>query len=128
MSLQFKPVRSIARFVSTVFHPLFLPLYTVWIYFYLSPRYFLPQNIKFLIYYLVIVSVLIPLLFFGAMYSAGLFTSLQTKNPKERFFLSVIMTVVYIIIFNKILHYKQYIELYPFFFGDNFSCFNNRYL
>ncbi len=121
MSANFNLSEKTAQFISVLFHPLFMPLYTVILYFHLSSRYFLPQNIKFLVLYLAIVSILIPLLFFGLMFSAKFFSSVQLKNPRERLFFSTIMMVVYVIIFKKIVQHHQYIELYPFFLGIIFS-------
>jgi len=109
-----------AHFFSLVFHPVFIPLYTVILYFYLSPRFFVQQNIKFLILYLSMVSIIIPLLFFAVLFRSKAI-AVQTEKPRERFFLSVIMTVVYIIVVKKIIHFHQYIELFPFFTGVLFS-------
>ena len=105
-----------AHFFSLVFHPVFIPLYTVILYFYLSPRFFVQQNIKFLILYLSTVSIIIPLLFFAVLLRSKAI-AIQIEKPRERFFLSVIMTVVYIIVVKKIVHFHQYIELFPFFTG-----------
>jgi membrane-associated phospholipid phosphatase len=106
-----------AQFISIICHPVFVPLYTVWFYFRVSPKYFLPQNEHFLYLYLFIVSIAIPLLFFGTMLFSKSFSGYQLDKPKERFFFSVIMAVVYVIIFQKLSHYHQFIELYPFFIG-----------
>jgi hypothetical protein len=43
--------------------------------------------------------------------------SIKLKTARERLFFSVIMTSVYFIIFNKLIDYHDYIELYSFFFG-----------
>jgi len=109
--------KKMAYAISVLLHPIFIPLYTVILYFHLSPRYFLPQNTKFLILYLLIVTIIIPLIFLSVMVSSGLFSDLLLKKPRDRFFLAVIMAVIYLIILKKILHYHQYIELYPFFLG-----------
>ena len=106
-----------AKIVSFIWHPVFVPLYTVLIYFYLTDRYYLPQNINFLIYYLLIVAIIIPLLFFGVMFYTNSFSGMQLEKPKERLFFSVIMSVIYFIIFNKLTRYRQFVELYPFFLG-----------
>jgi membrane-associated phospholipid phosphatase len=117
MMKKFDWLKIIAQFFSFLFHPVFIPFYTVLLYFYISPRIFLQQNIKFLLLYLSIVSVIIPILFFGVMFYAKAFTSIDVKTARERFFLSTIMAVVYGIILKKIIHFHQYIELFPFFTG-----------
>ena len=116
MTLAQQSGKIIALFVSSILHPIFIPLLTVLLYFHLTPRYFITQNIRFLIIYLLIVSIIIPLLFFGVMYYSKAF-KLPEITVRERFFLSFIMTVVYLIIFRKITQYHQYLELYPFFTG-----------
>jgi len=116
MSISEKTAKIIAISISAIFHPLFIPLYTILIYFHLTPRYFMPQHVRFLDLYMLIVSIVIPLVFFGIMFYSKAF-KLTDISVRERFFLSVIMAVVYFIIFNKITDYHQYLELYPFFFG-----------
>ena len=107
----------LAQLVSFVFHPLFMPLYAVLLYFRISPRYFLPQNVQFLVYYLVLVSIIIPLLFIFLLKHSGVLTGFTLKFVRERLFFSTIMTMVYLIIFTKIIRFDYYIELYPFFLG-----------
>ena len=106
-----------AQTVSVVCHPVFIPLYAVWFYFKATPRYFISQNQKFLYLYLLIVAIIIPLLFFAVMLLTKSFSGYQLKKTKERLFFSVIMAVVYLIIFQKLTKYHQFIELYPFFLG-----------
>ena len=112
-----KIIRAGAQLMSLIFHPVFVPLYTVWLYFYLSPRFFLPANRYFLILYLSIVAIIIPLLFFLIILWAKGFSGYRLPNPDERLFFSIIMFVVYGIIFYKIYKYHQFIELFPFFIG-----------
>ncbi len=110
-------LKKIAQVISIICHPVFIPLYAVWFYFQVTTRYFLPQNENFLYLYLLIVAIAIPLLFFGTMFLTKSFSGFQLNKPKERLFFSVIMAVVYLIIFQKLTHYRQFIELYPFFLG-----------
>ena len=112
-----KIIRAGAQIVSLILHPVFVPLYTVWLYFYLSPRFFLPANRYFLILYLSIVAIIIPLLFFLIILWAKGFSGYRLPNPDERLFFSIIMFVVYGIIFYKIYKYHQFVELFPFFIG-----------
>ncbi len=106
-----------AQLVSLVFHPVFMPLYTIWLYFHLSPRFFLPANRYFLVLYLSIVGVLIPLLFFSVILWTKAFSGYRLVHPEERLIFSVIIAVVYAVIFQKIYKYHQFVELFPFFIG-----------
>ncbi len=115
--LQSKLLSFPAYLFSIVFHPLFIPLYTIVLYFYLSPRFFLRENIHFLEIYLLIISILIPLLFFVTMRAGGYFKSFFLTTAKERLFFSWIMLVIYLIILNKIVKFHIFIELVPFFLG-----------
>lgn len=124
MSVKKKICQKTAEFISIVFHPIFIPFYTVVVYLYLSPRYFIFQNIKYLVLYLLIVSIIIPLLFFAVMYLANFFSGFDLKTPTERLFMTIILLVVYINIFRKILNYSDYIELYSFFLGIILSLFS----
>ncbi len=115
--IYFKPLTGLSHFVSFLFHPLFIPFYTVVLYFYLSPRFFLLKNIRFLEIYLFTVSVLIPLLFFITLKYSGLFKNFLMETPRERLFFSWMILVVYLIIVNKILKFHIFLELVPFFLG-----------
>jgi len=117
MLQKIKVADTVAKLISFVFHPIFIPLYTVVLYFHLTPRYYVKQNMQFLEVYLLIVSIIIPLLFFGVMLYAKSFTDIQLKLPKDRLFFSLIIGLVYFIVFKKLIHYHQYLELYPFFLG-----------
>ncbi len=110
-------LKIIATLLGIIFHPLFLPFYTVVLYFYVSPRFFLKQNIYPLEFYLIIVSILIPLLFLITLKYAGVFSGFVLKLPKERLFFSVIMLSVYFIIIKKMMSFHIFIELMPFFIG-----------
>ena len=112
-----KIIRIIAQLISLVFHPVFVPLYTVWLYFNLTTRFFLPVNRNFLILYLAIVGILIPLLFFSVILQTKTFSGYQLKYPFERLIFSVIMAVVYSVIFQKIYKYRQFVELFPLLIG-----------
>ena len=106
-----------AYLFSILFHPLFIPLYTIVLYFYLTPRFFLPKNIRFLEVYLLVLSVVIPMLFFITMKAGGFFSSFLLDSPRERLFFSWIMLIVYLIILNKLVQFHIFIELVPFFMG-----------
>jgi hypothetical protein len=113
----------VAHYFSFILHPIFIPVYTVLLYFYVTPVFFFPQNITFLSLYLLIVSVIIPLLFIAVMIYSKAFKSISLDKPEERFLVSGIMLVVYIIILKKISSFHQYIELFPFFLGIIISLF-----
>jgi len=110
-------VSSITYIISFLFHPIFIPFYTIVLYFYITPRFFIIKNIRFLEAYLFIVSVIIPILFFLTLKYSGFFKSFIINSPKERLFFSWMMLVVYLIILNKIIKFHIFIELVPFFLG-----------
>ncbi len=110
-----------AMFLSVLFHPLFIPLYTVTLYFFLSPNFFLSSNIKFLEIYLLIVSIVIPLLFLLTFRYSGFIKSGVLKTSKERLYFSFVMFTVYFILTQKIASFHIFIELLPFFIGISLS-------
>ncbi len=112
-----KLLDKLSLIISIIFHPLFIPLYTVVLYFYVSPRFFLKENIYPLIYYLVIVSIVIPLLFLTTLKFTGFFSDFLLKTPRERLFFSIVLLSVYFIIIRKISQFHIFIELIPFFIG-----------
>jgi len=112
-----KPDLILAYLLSFLFHPLFIPFYTIVLYFYITPRFFILKNIQFLEGYLFIVSIIIPLLFFITLKYSGLFKTYLMETPRERLFFSWMMFIVYLIILNKIVKFYIFIELVPFFLG-----------
>lgn len=112
-----KIFRGIVQMTSLIFHPVFVPLYAVLMYFHLTTRFFLPANRHFLILYLAIVGILIPLIFFGVILQTKAFSGYRLALPEERLIFSVIIAVVYAVIFQKIYKYHQFVELFPFFIG-----------
>jgi len=118
MQLSIQRIIEIAsKVISIVGHPVFIPVYTVYLYFYLSSRYFLPQNRNFLLIYLFIVTIIIPVLFLAIFYVTKTISGINLYKPRERLFFSSIMAVVYFIVFQKLIKHHQFIELYPFFLG-----------
>ncbi len=115
--LLYKILQAGSFLISFIFHPVFIPVYTVWLYFHLTLRFFLPANRYFLILYLTLVGILIPMIFFGVILWAKGVSHYRLPYPRERFLISGIMVVVYLIVFSKIIKYHQFIELYPFFLG-----------
>jgi len=115
------PKRSVASWlseaVSFVLHPVFMPFYAVLLYFHVSPRFFLSQNIDSLTNYLLLVSVAIPLLFLLVLRFLKIIESFQLHSSRERLFFTVIMASVYFIIFTKLIAFHDYLELLPFFLG-----------
>jgi len=110
-------LKRIADFVSFISHPIFVPFYTVLLYFHITDRYFLAQNREFLLVYIGIVGILIPLLFFAVMYFAKGISDIRLSAPGERLFFSMVMAGVYLMIFYKLMHLRQFVELFPFFLG-----------
>jgi len=94
-----------------------MPLYALFIYFKVSPKYYLRQNIQYLELYVGIVSIVVPLLLLLVLNHSKRIESYRLKNPQERMIFGAMMIGVYYVIFDKIKVHQQFVELFPFFLG-----------
>jgi len=92
-------VNNFAKIISYLFHPIWMPLYVVLMFWGMNSWvYFLPQSSAW--FYIVIVvvinSILIPLLMFLLMKRLGIISSLRMEQKKDRLFPFLITALFYI--------------------------------
>ncbi|MFD0861093.1 hypothetical protein ACFQ1M_02640 [Sungkyunkwania multivorans] len=72
------------RFLSYLFHPIFIPLMGTALYFIVSPRNFTLPLIKGVLLQIVILSICIPFVFFFLLKNMGLIRSIFLRDVQER--------------------------------------------
>ncbi len=106
-----------AVFISYVFHPLFIPVAGTVAYYLISPKYHEETIQKTVIFSVIIISVLIPILFFILLKNIGWVKSVFLKSINERKIpLYTYILLLYILIYN-VISPAASIELYYFFVG-----------
>lgn len=77
-------MKKVLPFFSYLFHPLFIPLFAVLFYLFVSENYLVPGEKWLMVIQIVIVTVLIPVAFFFLLRSMGKIDSVMAKSLKER--------------------------------------------
>jgi len=109
------------RIASYLFHPLFIPLFGVLLYYQLTPRFFEPELIRAKSYAVVIISILIPLITFFLLKNLGVVSSIHLREVKERKFPLMIQIILLLVIIKMVFSVYQTQELYYFFVAILFS-------
>ena len=109
------------RSAAYIFHPLLIPLIGVRLYFGLTPRFIEPQVINAKTYAIIIITILIPLIFFFLLKNLGLVKSINLKEVQERKFPLMIQTLLVLIIIKMVFSSYQSPEMYYFFVGVLFT-------
>ena len=103
------------RSASFIFHPLLMPLISVGSYFILAPRFNDSEIVFVKAYSIIIITVIIPLIFFLVLKVLGLVKSIDLKEVTERKYPLMIQIILIFIIINKVFSIYQNPELYYFF-------------
>jgi membrane-associated HD superfamily phosphohydrolase len=109
------------RSASYIFHPLLMPLFGARLYFGLTPRFIEPQIINAKTYAIIIITILIPLIFFFLLKNLGLVKSINLKEVQERKFPLMVQTLLVLVIIKMVFSSYQTPEMYYFFVGVLFT-------
>ena len=109
------------RSAAYIFHPLLMPLIGARLYFGLTPRFIEPQVINAKTYAIIIITILIPLIFFFFLKNLGLVKSINLKEVQERKFPLMIQTLLVLVIIKMVFSSYQSPEMYYFFVGVLFT-------
>ncbi|ANH61785.1 hypothetical protein [Dokdonia donghaensis] len=105
------------RSFSYIFHPLFMPLVGVLLYFYISPRYFNPEFLYSKVFATVIMTTVIPILSYFMLKNLQLVTTIHLKEVKERRWPLLLQMLFTFILIRLIFDGYEIPELYYFFVG-----------
>ena len=108
----------IFKSISLLFHPLFIPVFGVAIYFWKTPRYILPKEIIMAkLISLVILTIILPILLYFLLKTLGKVKTINLESTNERLIPLALNCVVTLIIIKRIITASEFIELYYFFLG-----------
>lgn len=110
-------MKYIIRSFSYIFHPLFMPIAGVLLYFKISPRFFNSAFLFSKLFATAIMTVIIPILSYFMLKNLNVVSDINLKNVKERRY-PLLMQAFFIFLLIKII-FKGYEipELYYFFVG-----------
>ncbi|MDD5149678.1 MAG: hypothetical protein PHC28_04265 [Flavobacterium sp.] len=115
--------KKILPFFSYLFHPIFISVYTTLIYFYLNGSYYENPEKYFVLFQIVIITVLLPILFFVLMRAAGKVDSIMVSEIEQRKIPLIIQCFLIVLLVRKSVTLELYPELHFFFLGGLLSTF-----
>ena len=107
---------------SYIFHPLWMPLTAVLIYFTITPRYVTAEFWYTKIFATVIMTIVIPILSYFMFKNLGLVTEIHLKNVRERRFPLLFQMIFTLLIIYIVFEGYDLPEIHFFFVGVLGSC------
>lgn len=108
-------MKYIIRSFSYIFHPLFMPIAGVLLYFYISPRFFNSSFLFSKLFATAIMTIVIPILSYFMLKNLNQVSEIHLKDVKERR-LPILMQVFFIFLLIKIIFKGYEIPALHFFF------------
>ena len=116
-------MKKILPFFSYLFHPIFIPVYAALIYFFLNGSYYENPRKYFVIFQIVVITILLPLLFFMLLRTAGKVDSIMVSEIEQRKIPLIIQCFLIVLLVRKSVTLELFHELYFFFLGGLLSAF-----
>ncbi|MRI02534.1 hypothetical protein GH721_18465 [Kriegella sp. EG-1] len=110
-------MRFFLQFISYLFHPLFIPIAGTLAYFLTSPKYSNPELQSANILPILILTVMIPIIFYLILLNIGIVSSIFMPKVKERIYPIIINIILLLTIVLKVIPNNYIAELYYFFIG-----------
>jgi hypothetical protein len=115
-------LKKILPLFSYVFHPVFIPVYATLFYLFSNNSYFLNQEKYFILLQVLIITVLIPILFFFLLRITGKIGSIMAPLVSERKIPLLIQCFLIILLVRQSITVERYPELHFFLLGALFSA------
>lgn len=116
-----KTLKKTLPFFSYLFHPIFIPVYAALFYFFLNDSYFTTPEKYFAIFQIVIITILLPILFFFLLRISGQVDSIMISEISQRKIPLVIQCFLTILLVRKSITLDHYPEFHFFFLGGLLS-------
>jgi len=113
--------KKILPFFSYIFHPIFIPVYAAFFYFFWSDSYYSTPEKYFAVFQIVIVTILLPILFFFVLRSLGQLDSIMISEISQRKIPLVMLCFLTILLVRKSITLDRFPELHFFFLGGLLS-------
>ena len=110
-------MKKILSFFSYVFHPMFISVYAVLLYFFLTDRYHPYQELFLIMVQIIILTILIPISMFYFLMTLGKANSLMLSEITQRKIPLAINAFLLYILITQSIREEVIPELYFFFFG-----------
>lgn len=116
-----KTLKKILPFFSYVFHPIFIPVYAALFYFFWNDSYFTNPEKYFALFQIVIITIVLPILFYFVLRTMGKVDSVMVSEISQRKIPLVILCFLTILLVRKSITLDRFPELHFFFLGGLLS-------
>lgn len=106
---------------SYIFHPIFIPVFAVLFYFFINESYFTNPEKYFVLFQIVVITILLPVLFFFLLRAAGAVDSIMISEIAQRKIPLVIQSFLTILLLRKSITLNRFPELHFFFLAGLLS-------
>jgi len=106
---------------SYIFHPIFIPVYAAVYYFFFNNSYYSNPEKYFALFQIVVITVVLPLLFYFVLRTAGLVDSILFSDLSQRKIPLVIQCFLTILLVRKSITIDYFPEFHFFFLGGLLS-------
>lgn len=114
-------LKKILPFFSYLFHPIFIPVFAALFYFFFNDSNFTNLEKYFTVFQIVLITILLPILFFFLMRATGQIDSIMIPEVSQRKIPLVILSFLTIILVRKSITLDHFPELHFFFLGGLLS-------
>jgi hypothetical protein len=114
-------LKKILPFFSYLFHPLFIPVYAAVFYFFLNDSYYSNPEKYFALFQIVVITIVLPILFYFVLRAAGLVDSVMFAKISQRKIPLVIQCFLIILLVRKSITLEQFPEFHFFYLGGLLS-------
>jgi hypothetical protein len=114
-------LKKILPFFSYLFHPIFIPVYAALFYFFCNDSYFTDPEKYFALFQIVIITIVLPILFFFLLRVSGQVDSIMLSDISQRRIPLVLLCFLTILLVRKSITLDHFPELHFFFLGGLLS-------
>lgn len=110
-------LKKILPLFSYLFHPIFIPVYAAFFYFFTNATYYTNPEKYLVVFQIVIITILLPILFFFALRAMGQINSMMVVGISQRKIPLLIQFFLTVLLIRKIITLENFPEFYFFFLG-----------
>ncbi len=114
-------LKKILPLFSYILHPIFISMYATLFYLFCKEDAFTNQEKYFVLFQILIITVLVPVLFYLLLKSTGHVTSVMVHETSQRKIPLILQCFLYILLVKRSIIITRYPELHFFFLGALFS-------
>ncbi len=114
-------MKKLLPFFSYIFHPIFIPVYAALFYFFCNESYFTNPEKYFAFFQIVIITIILPILFFFVLRTTGQVNSIMISEISQRKIPLVIQCFLTILLVRKSITLDHFPEFHFFFLGGLLS-------